>query len=304
MKYRSGHSSPTVLFGPREAILKTDEGRRVVLGPCEVLANRKYELAVEVQDGVLTAYVDGRTIGRMSWDWAARPGRVGLAATHDEVYWDDFAMEGEFASTYAPAVTGRMLKNTWDETGRINAEMHSVNPLIALSDISHYAKVTHAVPAQKVTPYVPGAYAEAAALLAGLDSIVLVVVNHALEPFVSKYESGPLGAPRPPKYPAVDCTVSLRLPKWLKPRHIFRVSSAGITDLKPKRSRQGLKFHLPQLVVSDLIVLTQDDAVAERIIKQNAEWMAHLDSGNIDLEPVKEDPLLVISGKSARSQSQ
>jgi hypothetical protein len=169
----------------------------------------------------------------------------------------------------------RMLGDVWAEHGRINAELRVIGPLVAISDVSHLAKVVEVKP-EKDRYGDPAA--AAAALVSGLDSIVLVVLNHSIDPGKSPGKSGPVSNPDPPKYDPVDATVELRMPEWLDPRHVFSVDYDRIADVAPQRDGDKLRFVLPGLQVSKVFVITSSKDVKDACLARHAEMQKRLAS--------------------------
>ena len=147
------------------------------------------------------------------------------------------------------------LKAVWDEIGRINIELQAVGPLVAVSDVTTRAKVTAARPAKNPAgePSV-----EAAALISGLDSIVLVVLNQNIKTnWNMRAKRGIVS------YDPVDATVSVRLPKWLKPKHVFRVRHNGVAEVTREIKGGDMVLRFPRLDVSELVVITERDGLMQ-----------------------------------------
>jgi len=143
------------------------------------------------------------------------------------------------------------LRRTWGEIGRINVELRAIGPLVAVSDVSNLARVVDVKPAQSPTGE-PAA--EAAALISGLDSIVLIVLNHNIKTnWTSSAQHGI------DSYEPVDATVGLRLPPWLEPKCMFRVRYNRVERLTPTRKADRLTFRFPNLDVSEIVVVTSCD---------------------------------------------
>ena len=154
-----------------------------------------------------------------------------------------------------PAAIAEELQRAWDEIGRINVELRAIGPLVAVSDVSNLARVAAARP--KLSPAGEPS-AEAAALVSGLDSIVLIVLNHNLKTnWTGDADRGI------ESYDPVDVDVELRVPPWLEPKHTFRVRYSGVQGLSPKRQADRLLFRFPKLEVSEVVVVTmRDDLMA------------------------------------------
>ena len=90
--------------------------------------------------------------------------------------------------------------------------------------------------------------ASASELLAGLDGMVVVVLNQNVN-------CTSLNNTEPSRFTPTEVTVDVRVPPWLDPVDTFRVSHEGLTDLAPERlSKQVLRFR-GTLKVNDLIVI-------------------------------------------------
>ena len=109
------------------------------------------------------------------------------------------------------------LRQVWDEIGRINVELRALGPLVAVSDVSGLARVLSCDP--ELSPSGEPA-AEAAALVSGLDAIVLIVLNHSIE--TNWRGDADRGIE---SYDPVDVTVELRVPPWFEPTSTFSVCS-------------------------------------------------------------------------------
>ena len=170
-----------------------------------------------------------------------------------------------------PATMAAELQRVWDEIGRINVELHAIGPLVAVSDVSQLARVA------AVTPELSRSgepAAEAAALVSGLDSIVLIVLNHNLKTnWKAKAQAGM------ESYDPVDTTVELRLPAWLDPKHIFRVGHDGVREVEPKRDGNSLIFRFRKLDVSEIVVITERAGLMESMATTVSELSARLAGG-------------------------
>lgn len=192
--------------------------------------------------------------------------RIGLGGLDENrLYdWEDLDDNGNPATYVVPTNIVHMLRDTWDEIGRLNVEMHAVGHLVAQSDVTDFARVTQVEPATGMFGLPAAA---TAALVRGLDTIVIPVVNHHLTvPRGPHPESGPLSRQGTPiEYPPVRVQVELTLPPWLESRHIVRVTHRGIEPCTAQIAGDRLTFELPRLEVSDLIVVTSSDQVLSDI---------------------------------------
>ena len=191
--------------------------------------------------------------------------RLGLGGPADGKV-GPYALEPEVA---------KMLKDVWDEHGRINCELRTLGPLIAKSDVSYLARVTKVNPPVEpfgapVTEVAPAA--EAAALVCGLDALVIVVLNHNIH-FGKFYNerTGPLSNPQPPRYDPLEVTVEVRIPSWLKPRHIFSVNHEQIAEVSPRQEENRIEFLIPRLEVSQLYVITSSAEVKQDCLQRHQQ---------------------------------
>lgn len=162
----------------------------------------------------------------------------------------------------------RALKDTWDEIGRINAELQTIGPWVADSDVSSLAQVVRSEPADAVNG---GPAAQAAALVSGLDTIVLIALNLNIE---TEWRGRDPDGIR--SYDPVDTTVELRLPEWLEPAEVFSVDWRGIEDVSATREAGSLVFDLPGLEIQRVIVVTADPDVRAQMERRISEMQERL----------------------------
>jgi hypothetical protein len=162
----------------------------------------------------------------------------------------------------------RSLKATWDEIGRINAELRTLGPWLADSDVSPLADVIEAEPEQAVTG---GPAAQASALVSGLDTVIVVALNLNIDTDWSGRDPEGIQS-----YDPVDATVKLRLPEWLQPTEVFSVDWRGIEDVTHRREDGGLVLDLPGLAVQRVIVATADPDVRTQMEGRLARMQEHL----------------------------
>jgi len=150
------------------------------------------------------------------------------------------------------------LKATWDEIGRINAELRTIGPWVANSDVSPLiAQVTRSQPAEAVKG---GPAAQAAALVSGLDTIILIALNLNIDTEWSGKVADGFKS-----YEPVDATVRLDLPPWIEPAEVFTVDYRGIETCEATREGNALVFDLPGLEIQRIIVVTRDPAVRQQM---------------------------------------
>jgi len=188
------------------------------------------------------------------------------------------AIAGNRVDEYViPEHVVKMLTDTWDEIGRINVELRTIGSLLAMSDVSRLAQVVSVTPAKD--PRGDPA-AEAAALIAGCDTIVLVVLNHHLEVGETPFPgTRGLSNPRPPKHKPVSAVIDVKVPEWLNPREVFEVSHAGLADLSPDRTDTHLRFRFPEVEVSRVVVITADGSLRSRCLSIHSEMQKRMARG-------------------------
>lgn len=147
-----------------------------------------------------------------------------------------------------PADMAAELRRVWEEIGRINIELRALGPLLAVSDVSRLAHVVESDP--ELSPSGEPA-AEAAALVSGLDSIVLIVLNHNIK--TNWRGDADRGIE---SYEPIDVTVALHLPPWLEPTCTFTVRHTGVEEIQPVREDTRLQFTFRDLEVSAAVVIT------------------------------------------------
>jgi len=148
-----------------------------------------------------------------------------------------------------PDAITRDLRAAWDEIGRINLELRAIGPLVANSDVSALARVVASTP-ERSTNGEPAV--EAAALISGLDTIVLIVLNQTIQTNWTGAADHGIEA-----YPPADATVALDVPPWLEPRDVFSVRHSGVATVDPKREAGQLLFSFDGLAVSEVVVITE-----------------------------------------------
>ncbi len=162
----------------------------------------------------------------------------------------------------------RALKATWDEIGRINAELYTIGPWVADSDPSPIARVVASNPDEAVHG---GPAAQVSALVSGLDTIVLIALNLNLDADWSGRDQQGIRS-----YQPVDATVRLDLPEWLEPAEVFSVDWRGIEEVRPTRDGGRLTFELPGLAIERVIVVTADPSVRVRMADRLAAMQERL----------------------------
>ena len=170
------------------------------------------------------------------------------------------ALAGNRAGPYEvePEVAA-MLHDVWDEIGRINAELRTIGPIVARSDVSYLGRVSRVEPA---TDRHGNPAAEAVALVAGTDTIILLVVNHNIDQGDAPFDrTRYLSNPDPPVFDPVEAVAEVRVPAWLEPKHVFTVDYQSIETVTPEEDGDTLRFRIPRLEVSRIYVITSSDRV-------------------------------------------
>lgn len=162
----------------------------------------------------------------------------------------------------------RALKATWDEIGRINAELQTIGPWVADSDPSPIARVTRSQPPEAVTG---GPAAQASALVSGLDTVIVIALNLNIDTEWSGRDPEGIRS-----YEPVDATIELRLPEWIDPADTFSVDWRGIEDVEATHDGDRLVFELPELAIQRVIVVTGDPEVRSRMAERLQEMQERL----------------------------
>jgi len=151
------------------------------------------------------------------------------------------------------------IRKVWDEMGKINAELQTVGPLVARSDVGYRARVLRA-----------GGRAEAVALVSGLDALVLVVLNH-------NYVRKGYGTTEPSTWTTTDISARVALPSWIEPKHVFEVRHDGLKRLSPAARGGALRLDFKGVEVGRLVVIAGSDDVLAGCRKRLAEMRKRLD---------------------------
>jgi len=183
------------------------------------------------------------------------------------------AIDGDRVGEYTiPANIVNMLERTWDEIGRINVELRTIGNLLAVSDVSHLARIVRCVP-PKDRRGEPAA--EAVALIVGCDTVILVVLNHNIDVGqIPVAATRGLSNPDPPIYDPVAVDVDLRVPEWLQPTHVFEVSYEALTSIPARRTNNLLRFRFPKVEVSRVVVVTADQGLRATCARVHEEMRA------------------------------
>ncbi len=133
-------------------------------------------------------------------------------------------------------------KALWDTIGLLGAEIRTVGPVI-----------TRSCPA--VVPLTASKWLWTRTLLAGTDTIVLLVVN-------DNYACDRLGTII---QPIENAEVSIDLPAWLSQESVFEVSHKGIRDVDHDQADGRLNLHLGTLDVTRMVVVTSDPGLRPKL---------------------------------------
>ncbi len=139
----------------------------------------------------------------------------------------------------------------WREVGLIAAEMRTAGPLIS-----------RAAPIELPLKAAPRIWART--LTAGLDSLLLVVVNND---YVNDRQGTVIK-------PAAKSALSLTLPAWLSAPAAFEVAASGIRDVPLDIKDSEASIDLGTVEVTRLIVLTKDDALRDQLARIYADGFA------------------------------
>ena len=142
------------------------------------------------------------------------------------------------------------LAAVWDEIGRINVELRAIGPLVAVSDVTRLARVLRASPEKT---HSGEATVEAAALVSGLDAIVLIVLNHNLKTNWTGDSDRGIES-----YDPVETEIGLDVPPWLDPACSFSVHWTGVEEVHPAGADGRMRFEFDKLEVSAVVVVTED----------------------------------------------
>ena len=194
------------------------------------------------------------------------------------------ALAGNRAGEYViPDHIVRMLADVYGEIGRLNAEVRTVAPLLRNSDVSYLAKVVECVPAKDPTGKPAAA---AAALVSGLDSVIVVVLSHNVTR--NRFNKPKALAFHEP----VSAKVAVRIPAWLKPKRVVHISCKGVTDYPSRRENGRIILNFPKLEVGEMVVITSSDAKVAEMRRINADMRARLAAAEKQVPQPVEPPKL------------
>jgi hypothetical protein len=162
------------------------------------------------------------------------------------------------------------IKTTWDAIGYVNADMQVVGPWIAKSDVSYLSRVISVAPTLAPNGY-PAA--ETSALVSGLDTIVLIVLNLNMN-----HDRGAGGVF---SYDSVDVTAGVKIPSWLQGQtlDVFSVDSsdtAGINTETYSTVDNEMRFTFNNLEDRKIIVITSDSQVRASMTSIMSDMKARL----------------------------
>jgi hypothetical protein len=126
-------------------------------------------------------------------------------------------------------------KALWDTIGLLGAEIRTAGPIIMRS-----------CPAE--IPVVASKWVWTRALVAGTDTLVLLVVN-------DNYACDRLGTII---QPVEKAEISIALPAWPSAKSVFEISHSGVSDVTSDQAENKLNIQLGTLDVARMIIITSD----------------------------------------------
>lgn len=168
------------------------------------------------------------------------------------------------------------LRAATHECARVNAELQLLGPLLAMGDVSDLAEVSRSVPEKSVRG---GPAAHARAIVCGIDTIVLLVINLNIDSNFNARKPQPVAS-----YEPVSAEVRLAIPPWLTPRDVFSVSYRGIEVLQPAALGDALELEFPRLSVSAAVVVTSDERLRPRMAAKLTELQERLKAAGVELQ--------------------
>ena len=133
----------------------------------------------------------------------------------------------------------------WREIGLLGAEARTAGPVILTS-----------CPVDLQISSSPGLWGRA--LLAGVDSLVLVLINE-------QYANDRTGTVYKP---IKEATASVRLPAWMKAADVFEIKSHGVADVAWKVAGDKITMDLGQVELTRLIVVSKDKELRSELEKR------------------------------------
>jgi len=141
------------------------------------------------------------------------------------------------------------------ELARLNAEARALEPLLALSHVAD-------VPGRKTDSFATArpAWLTCRTLFSGQDTALVILVNrdHASDRIGSLFAPIPRGE------------VTFRTPPWLKPVLAVRSTRDGAIPVEFMEKEGSLVFTLEDVALTEVLVITKDAALAERIMQHRA----------------------------------
>lgn len=123
----------------------------------------------------------------------------------------------------------------WTEMGLVGAEARTAGPVLDIG-----------TPIEMPLETSPGLWARA--IVAGLDTIVLVAVN-------DQYANDQQGTHYTP---LTDASISLDLPAWMGPPSVFEVTSRGVRDGYLQMAAGRMQLHLGRVNLTRMMVISAD----------------------------------------------
>jgi len=198
-----------------------------------------------------------------------------LSTTHDAIRLNMTALkEDEAFGVPVPREIRDGLRAATHECGRINAELQLLGPHLAMGDVSDLAAVARCAPERGPRG---GPAGHARAIACGLDTVVLVAVNLNIESNFNARKPEPVK-----KYEPVAMDVDLRVPPWLRPADVFRVTWRGVEALSPEKRQEGLRISFAKLEVAEAVVITADRGLRPRMARDLAALQAKLRAAGVE----------------------
>ena len=140
------------------------------------------------------------------------------------------------------------------EISRISTELHTLAPLISISD---------------VLPYLPEHYVytnrgciQCSQILSGRENLVLIITNRNYLYTRRDFRS----------FPIKDVEICIKPPRWLKPQLSFLISHEGMTTLKMYHEDELVRIKLDELKVAMAIVLSESEEILHKLEEIWRKW--------------------------------
>jgi hypothetical protein len=257
-----------------EAVLLLEPGTKQVVGHYRPIDPREHRLYV------YSCLANGAK-GALHWNYGVNylpASETGwFSKEHDAIRLNMTALKE--TSAYGVDVPGELLaglRDATDECARVNAELQLLGPLLAMGDVSDLAEVTRSSPEKSVRG---GPAAHARAIVCGIDTVVLLVINLNIDSNFNARKPQPVGS-----YEPVNAEVDLEIPPWLEPRDVFSVSCRGIEVLEPAAAGDSLHLQFRRLAASGAVVVTADRSLRPSMTAKLAELQERLRAAGVELQ--------------------